>query len=213
MEEDISLTYQRKVLSDNIRKLLAKRGLNQTDMARDLGIAETTVSSWMLGKRYPGLKSLQKLADYFNVKRSTLTEEWPSNLIEVSQRTVRIPVLGKIACGDPILAEENYEDYRTVLEEGLPSGNLVYLEAKGDSMQPTIPNGAMVMIREQPEVEYGEIAAVLINGNEEVTLKRIKKQGDVIFLMPDNPAHEPILVDENNPIKIIGKAVKFEQDL
>lgn len=201
------------ILAKNLSFYIDRIGSTQTETAQKLGIPEMTMSNWIKAKTYPRVDKIQLLADYFNVQRSDLTEEKPTNLIEVSQRTIRIPVLGKIACGDPILAEENYEDYRTVLEDGLPSGNLVYLEAKGDSMQPTIPNGAMVMIREQPEVEYGEIAAVLVNGNEEVTLKRIKKQGGVIFLMPDNPAHEPILVDEDNPIKIIGKAVKFEQDL
>ncbi|ARK23605.1 XRE family transcriptional regulator [Sporosarcina sp. P37] len=201
------------VIAQNIKKLLNEYNLNQNELAKIAGVSESTVGKWVLRKSTPRMGAVQKIVDHFGIPKSYILEEKPTNLIEVSQRTIRIPVLGKIACGDPILAEENYEDYRTVLEEGLPSGNLVYLEAKGDSMQPTIPNGAMVMIREQPEVEYGEIAAVLVNGNEEVTLKRIKKQGGVIFLMPDNPAHEPILVDEDNPIKIIGKAVKFEQDL
>lgn len=203
--------------AQNLRYLRERQKIEQLELAKLLGRkSASSISEWEKGTYTPKSGVISDIARIFNVKIDELMSSdlsKPSNLIEVSQRTIRIPVLGKIACGDPILAEENYEDYRTVLEEGLPSGNLVYLEAKGDSMQPTIPNGAMVMIREQPEVEYGEIAAVLVNGNEEATLKRIKKQGDVIFLMPDNPAHEPILVDEDNPIKIIGKAVKFEQDL
>lgn len=80
-------------------------------------------------------------------------------------------------------------------------------------MEPTIPDGSFVLIREQPEVEYGEIAAVLVNGNEEATLKRIRKQGDTVILMPDNPSHEPFIVTEDNPAKIIGKAIRFTQDL
>lgn len=213
MKEDITVSRQRKTLSENIQKLLNKKKVSQTDMARDLNIAETTVSSWINGKRYPGLKNLQLMADYFNVRRSDLTEEKPSNLIEVSQKTVKIPVLGLIACGDPILVEANYEEYRTELADRLPSGKLVFLEAKGDSMFPTIPDGSYVLIREQSEVEYGEIAAVLVNGNTEATLKRVKKQGDIVMLMPDNPAHEPIIIDQDNPAKIIGKAVRVTQDL
>lgn len=213
MKEDITVTRQRKTLAKNIQRLLDKKGIKQTDMARDLGIAETTVSSWMNAVRYPGLKNLQLMADYFNVRRSALQDEQPSNIIEVSQRTVRVPILGPIACGEPILVEENYEDYRTVLADSLPSGKTVYLEAKGDSMHPTIPDGSMVLIREQNDVENGEIAAVTFNGNTEATLKRVKKQGDMIILMPDNPTHEPILVTKDNPVKIIGKAVKLEQDL
>lgn len=213
MKEDITITRQRKVLAENIQKHLDGRGINQTTMAKDLDLAETTVSSWMKAKRYPGLKNLQLMADYFNVKRSDLTDERPSNLIPVSPQTVPVPVLGKIACGDPILAVENIKEYRYESPDMLPSGKSFYLEASGDSMEPTIPDGSFVLIREQPEVEYGEIAAVLVNGNEEATLKRIRKQGDTVILMPDNPSHEPFIVTEDNPAKIIGKAIRFTQDL
>jgi len=98
--------------------------------------------------------------------------------------------LGKIACGDPITADENLTGYRYESPDNLPSGNLFYLQAKGDSMEPTIPNGSYVLIREQPEVENGEIAAVLVNGDTEATLKRVKRQAETVFLMPDNPRHE-----------------------
>lgn len=213
MKESKTVELQRKILSDNINRYLNRKGISQTDMARDLGIPETTVSSWLNNKKYPRIGSIQAMADYFKVKRSDLTEEKSSNLIEISQRTVKVPVLGEIACGDPILAEENYEDYRDELADSLPAGDLVYLKAKGDSMSPTIPNGSFVLVRAQNDVENGEIAAVLVNGNTEATLKRVKKQGDVIILMPDNSSHEPYIIDKNNPAKIIGKAIRFTQDL
>lgn len=211
---------QREILGENLERLINSKGIDQKILAEKIGVSDATISYWMRGLKYPRIDKIQALADYFNVKHADLVSERKHDLIkdanniyQISQRTIRIPVLGKIACGDPILAEQNYEDYRTVLEEALPSGNLVYLEAKGDSMTPTIPNGAMVLIREQPDVESGEIAAVLVNNNEEATLKRIKKQEGMVILMPDNPAHEPFFVTENNPAKIIGKAIKFEQDL
>lgn len=199
-----------------IKRLRVSHGLTQKELAKRLNLAPTAISAWERDANKPMMDKLSIMSKMFNVPISDFyidTVKEPSNLIKISQRTVKIPILGKIACGDPILAEQNYEDYRTVLEEGLPSGTLVYLEAKGDSMHPTIPNGALVMIREQPEVENGEIAAVLINGNSEATLKRVKKQGEIILLMPDNPKHDPIIVGEDNPIKIIGKAMKFERDL
>ncbi|MFJ7733785.1 LexA family protein [Lysinibacillus sp. NPDC097231] len=201
------------VFSTNLKKQLDKRGLNQTDMARDLNIPETTVSNWMKASTYPRPDKIKLMADYFNIKRSDLTEEQPTNLIEVQPNYVKIPILGAIACGEPILAEQNVEGYMYEFSELLPPGNLFALVAKGDSMEPTIPNGSKVLIREQSEVEYGEIAAVLVNGDTEATLKRVKKQGDTIFLMPDNPKHEPYIVDENNPAKIIGKAISFKVTL
>jgi len=201
------------VFSKNLKLQLDKRGLNQTDMARDLNIPETTVSNWMKASTYPRPDKIQLMANYFNIRRSDLTEEQPTNLIEVQPNFVKIPILGTIACGEPILAQQNVEGYMYEFSELLPTGNIFALVAKGDSMEPTIPNGSKVLIREQSEVEYGEIAAVLVNGDTEATLKRVKKQGETILLMPDNPKHEPYIVDENNPAKIIGKAVSFKVTL
>ncbi|MGY3716742.1 LexA family protein [Sutcliffiella cohnii] len=201
------------IMAENLKKQLDKKGITQTMMAKDLNIPEMTVSNWVKGKTYPRPDKIQMMADYFGIKRSQLTEKYPTNLEPVSPLTIPIPILGKIACGNPIVAEENFTGYFHESPEYLPSGKLLCLEATGDSMYPTIPNGAKVIIREQPDVESGEIAAVLLNGDTEATLKRVKKQGNTILLVPDNPAYDPIIVDEYNPVKIIGKAVKFSFNL
>lgn len=204
---------QRKIVAANIQRLLDKKKKTQTDMAKELNIPETTVSSWLKAKKYPRIDKIQLMADYFNVYRSDITEDKPTNLIPAAPTTVKIPILGVIACGDPIYAEENFIGYRTESPDTLPNGNLYYLDTKGKSMEPTIPEGSSVLIREQPDVESGEIAAVLVNGDTEATLKRVKKQGNVIMLMPDNPSYEPYIVTKDNPARIIGKAVRFTQDL
>ncbi|MEC1714995.1 LexA family protein [Schinkia azotoformans] len=208
-----TIEQHRKVLAKNLQKLLDEKRITQTDMAKDLGFAETTVSSWLLCKKYPRLDKIQKMADYFHVKRSDLTEEKPTNIIELKNEFVKVPILGAIACGEPLLAEQNIEGYMYELTEDLPNGTVFGLIAKGNSMEPTIPNGSKVLIREQNNVEYGEIAAVLVNGNTEATLKRIKKQGNMIILMPDNPEYEPYIITENNPARIIGKAIRVTKDL
>ncbi|KQL37164.1 LexA family transcriptional regulator [Psychrobacillus sp. FJAT-21963] len=209
-------------VGQKIKALRKEKGLTQQDLAKILKLAPTAVSAWERDANKPMMDKIAVMSELFGVPVThffdvgenpiSIVSE-PSNIYKVSPRTVRIPVLGEIACGDPILVEENYENYRDELVESLPAGNLVYLQAKGDSMAPTIPHGSFVLIREQVDVENGEIAAVLVNGNTEATLKRVKKQGDVIILMPDNSAHEPILIDKNNPAKIIGKAIRFTQDL
>ena len=126
---------------------------------------------------------------------------------------VRIPIIGTIACGDPILAEENIIGYRYHLKETLPKGKTFYLTAKGDSMEPKIPDGSDVLIRLQDDVEDGEIAAVLVNGDTEATLKRVKKQGDIVMLVAENNAYAPYIVTEYNPARILGKAVGVSFDL
>lgn len=209
-------------VGQKIKALRKNKGLTQQELAKILKLAPTAVSAWERDANKPMMDKIAMMAELFGVpvthffdveeKSSSLVNE-PSNLYKVSPRTVRIPVLGPIACGDPILVEENYEDYREELEDSLPSGELFYLKAKGNSMAPTIPDSSYVLIREQPDVENGEIAAVLVNGNSEATLKRVKKQGEVVMLMPDNSTHEPIIVNKSNPAKIIGKAIRFTQDL
>ncbi|MCZ1180370.1 MAG: XRE family transcriptional regulator [Shouchella clausii] len=203
----------KETMANNLKKQLSRKGITQTMMARDLDLPEMTVSNWVKGKTYPRPDKIQLMADYFGINRSQLTEEFPTNLEPISPRTVALPILGTIACGDPITAEENVKGYHYASPESLPTGNLFCLEAKGESMHPTIPDKSLVIIREQPDVESGEIAAVLVNGNSEATLKRVKKQGNTFILMPDNPNFDPILVDENNPAKIIGKAIKYTLDL
>lgn len=135
------------------------------------------------------------------------------NVYTTSQKTVRVPILGPIACGDPILVEENYEDYKVELKDALPHGDLFFLNAKGDSMSPTIPDGSLVLIRHQKDVESGEIAAVMFNGNTEATLKRVKKQDGIIMLVPDNNKYEIMVASKENPIEIIGKAIEIRTAL
>ncbi|MHA6258319.1 helix-turn-helix domain-containing protein [Sporosarcina sp. CAU 1771] len=199
----------------NLKYLRTKKHLEQLELAQLLGRkSASTISEWEKGTYTPKSGTLSDIAKIFNVSLTDLMErdlQKPTNIIEVSQRTVRIPVLGTISCGDPILAEANYEDYRIELADRLPSGNLFYLEAKGDSMYPEIPDGSMVLLREQNEVENGEIAAVMVNGNTEATLKRIKKQDGMMILLPVNPEYEAIFVTPNNPVQIIGKVIRSER--
>uniref|UniRef100_UPI0035E3EA5C LexA family protein n=2 Tax=Rummeliibacillus suwonensis TaxID=1306154 RepID=UPI0035E3EA5C len=209
----MQLKEMEEIISYNIKKLLRDYNINQKDLAKIAGVSESTVGKWVLEKSTPRMGAIQKITDHFGLPKSYILEEQPTNIIEVSPQTVKIPILGEIACGDPIYAEENFSGYRYESPDNLPSGRLIYLKAKGDSMEPTIPDGAYVMVREQPEVEYGEIAAVLVNGDTEATLKRVKKQGDIVLLVPDNPTHEPYVITEDNPAKIIGKAIKYTQDL
>lgn len=209
METKMTATRQRQIVSNNLNELAKRKGVIPADLVRDLGIAEATIRSWFNGTKYPRIQSVQQLADYFGVPRSRITEEWVPNKIRSNGRVVRVPVLGTIACGSPILSEDNVDYYEDELEELLPSGNVFYLKTKGDSMFPTIPDKSLVLIREQPSVENGEIAAVLVNGDMEATLKRVHFSGDTILLQADNPLYPPYIVSEDNPARIIGKVIKY----
>ncbi|KAF1295149.1 XRE family transcriptional regulator [Enterococcus sp. JM4C] len=203
---------QREILANNLNELLELKRKTQADVIRETGFAEATVRSWFNGEKYPRLDKIQALADYFNVPRSRITEEQIEGMLKVSQ-LVPIPIIGDIACGDPITAEENIQGYRDEVADTLPTGNLFYLHCKGDSMAPTIPNNAYVLIRQQPDVEDGEIAAVLVNGDTEATLKRVKRQNGLVMLLADNSKYAPIIITPDTPARILGKAVKVSFDL
>lgn len=209
-------------IASQIKKLRKSRGWTQPQLADQLSVSKQTISNWETGIKVPRMGSLQKLADLFNVKIGEITNasiddndvskiNKPSNVIyplSDSLQRVKIPIIGEIACGDPITAEENIEGYtEETFEKPIPSGTLFALRCKGHSMEPTIHDCSLVTIREQSTVEDGEIAAVLVDGDNEATLKRVKHQGDLIMLMPDNKEYDPIILDKNNPGRIVGKAV------
>ena len=119
--------------------------------------------------------------------------------------TKKIPRLGQIACGAPILAEQNIEAYDNVPENIHCDFTLA---CKGDSMiNARIFDGDIVCIRRQPDVENGEIAAVVV-GAEEATLKRVKRYEDRLILEPENPMYKPQVFweEEMNDVRILGKA-------
>lgn len=204
-------------LANNIRYYRKLNKLTQADLANKLDVAPTAISAWEVGRNKPLMDKIEQMSTLFNVKKSDLLGDeidTPTNLVPINRASiVSIPILGTIKCGQPILAEDNITGYREELSDRLPSGNLFYLKSQGDSMVPTIPEGSLVLIREQPTVEYGEVAAVLVNGDTEATLKRVKKQGDIVMLIADNPDYPPYIITDDNPARIIGKAVQVSVDL
>ena len=204
-------------LANNIRYYRKLNKLTQADLANKLDVAPTAISAWEVGRNKPLMDKIEQMSTLFNIKKSDLLGDeidTPTNLVPINRSSiVSIPILGTIKCGQPILAEENITGYREELSDRLPSGNLFYLKSQGDSMLPTIPEGSLVLIREQPTVEYGEVAAVLVNGDTEATLKRVKKQGDIVMLIADNPDYPPYIITDDNPARIIGKAVQVSVDL
>lgn len=206
-------------LGNRLKEIRKAHHLTLEEMANNLndrnngsGFSKGRLSMWENGKDEPRLSSLKAVADMFGVSIDYFFDDLPRG-VEIVTNSRKIPVLGEIACGDPILAEENIETYIDEPANDLPFGTLFYLKAKGESMKPTIPNGSRVLIRQQPDVEDGEIAAVLLLDNNSATLKRVKRTGGIMLLLPDNSAFEPIVVNEDNPARILGKAIRCTTDL
>ncbi|MGY4105100.1 LexA family protein [Ignavigranum ruoffiae] len=212
-----------------LNQIMSQRNLKQIDILNmskkyqdkySISLSKSALSQYVNGKQEPDQHRIYLLSKTLNVSEAWLMgfdvpmerNDLPKNVTEIPP-AIRIPVLGLIACGEPILADENISEYRETFNRNLPKGDLFFLRAKGDSMAPNIPDGSYVMIRHQEDVENGEIAAVLVNGDEEATLKKVRKLGDSILLEAINEDYAPYLVNKNNPARIIGKAVKVEYEL
>lgn len=193
--------------NENLKTLMAEQHISRKQLSNDLHIAYTTITDWINGKTIPRNKRLTDLAGYLHTTVDNLLNATVSdNIIDINQWD-SIPVIGTIACGEPILAEENIESYQP-----FPTNLLKYhrdifaLRCKGNSMDPTIKDGSLVIIHQQPDVEENEIAAVLIN--DQATLKRVKHTEDgKVILMPDNHEYSPIILDKNDDNRILGKAI------
>lgn len=211
--------------SDRFKQLRKERGLTQQGLATELGFTKSSVNMYERGEREPGLESLETIADFFNVDMDYLlgASNTPNRFLAVADGSgnpatapdnilpmpaaYTVPLLGTIACGEPILAAENIEDNVEVPEHIHAD---FALRCKGDSMiNARIHDGDIVYIRQQPAVNNGEIAAVLIG--DEATLKRVYVYEDHVVLQPENPAYEPLVYfkDEMQAVRILGKAVGF----
>lgn len=199
---------------ENFYSLCRENNRKPLQVVNQLGIASGSITMWKNGTR-PSEKNLRKLAEYFGVTPDYFfvdhSVSLPSNVRPV--QTKRFPMLGNIACGEPIFAEEDHETYIDASAEIRADFCLV---AKGDSMiGARIHDGDVVFIRSQPTVSNGEIAAVIID--DEATLKRWYFYPDKakLVLSPENPAFEPLVYigEELKSVRCIGKAVCFMSKL
>ncbi len=207
----------RNTIAENLRKF--SHGMTQAELSDKTGIPKSTLSGYFAQRSTPNAGNLEKIADVLNVSKSDIDPRYnltlPTNVVEFDQsqlHSIRIPIVSEFACGTPITAEQNIEGYHEVNLKHVPAGTVFGFRCKGDSMEPLIPNGAIVTIHQQPNVETDEIAAVMIKG--EATLKRFKElsNGHVV-LYPINTKYEPIFLDGEDDIKIIGKAIHYDSDL
>ena len=201
-------------VGEYLKQLRIEKGLTQEELGELLGVKRAAVNKWESGM-VQNLKrtTIKKLADIFQVSPASFIDDLsntsvlPSNIKPI--RLKKFPMLGEIACGKPIFAQEEKEAY---IMADMDIDADFCLTAKGDSMiNARIHNGDIVFIRQAEMVENGEIAAVIID--DEATLKRVYyyPEKNKLMLTPENPAFEPLVYigEELDTIRILGKAVYF----
>ena len=203
-----------------LKELRTDKGITQKELSAILHVPPNTYNQWENGKREPDYEMVSKIADYFGVTVDYLLGREVShhnNEKPPRKKGVRIPVYGDTAAGVPILAIEDYDsddpdDWEEITEEMARGGEYIALRLKGDSMEPRMKTGDVVIVRLQPDVETGDIAIVRVNGDS-ATCKKIKKTPEGIMLISTNPNYEPMFYSrreiEELPIAIIGKVVEL----
>lgn len=219
------------MFDDRLKQLRLEKNISMRQVSIALGMPYTTYVGYEKNEREPNSEALVLIANYFNVSvdyligrsdnrnlpaesnepanNTNIVDLYSIKNIEPLPKMKKVPLLGTIACGEPITAEENIEDYVNMPEN---TNGTFALRCKGDSMiNARINDGDIVYIKEQPTVENGQIAAVLIDG--EATLKRVYyyPEKQTLILKAENTKYDDFIYTgtELEAVKIIGKAVGF----
>lgn len=209
-------------IHENIKKRRLELNLSQEELAEMTGY--TSRSS--IAKIEKGLVDLSqsKITLFANALKTTPAylmgweedEKQPKkdNSTRPRKKGVKIPVLGEVIAGVPIEAIEDILDYEEISEDMAAKGEHFGLKVKGDSMEPVFYAGDIVIVRQQPTADSGDIVIALVNGDES-TIKKLKLTDDGLMLIPANPAYEPMYYTRKQidtlPVSIIGKVVELRR--
>ena len=206
----------RHTFSIRLKKLLTEHELTQHQLSKILNVSESTVGKWILEKSLPRMGIIQKLSEYFNVPKSyfLVKQDNPEKSIT---KGIRIPILGRVVAGIPLEAITDIEGYEEITPKMASLGEYFALKIKGHSMEPQILDNDVVICKCQSDVESGDIAIILVNGDE-ATCKQIKKSQEGVTLIGFNPLVYPPHFYSNKeietlPVNVIGKVVELRRSL
>lgn len=199
----------KRIMGNNIQMYMNKMGIERRELAKAIGVPYSSLTDWINGNTYPRIDKIEKMARYFGIEKADLVEEG-SKRKEVT--STRIPVLGRVAAGIPIDAIENIIDWEEIPTEMSRHGEYYGLVIRGDSMEPRIYNGDVVIVKKQDTAESGSIVIATVNGDD-ATCKRYMKYEHSIALVSLNPKHPPMVFSEDDvdkmPIAIWGIVVEI----
>lgn len=193
--------------------------ITQEEIAKILGVTKSVISRYESGTNDPPTENLIVMAEKYGVSADYLLglptqlrespapyNALPSGAIPIGD-LVKVPIYGTIRAGQPMLAEQNIIGWDWTPAEDVRGGRYFYLIVKGDSMiGARIADGDLVLVREQPTLESGQIGVFLV-GDDEATVKRFHREGNTVVLTSENPAYAPI-VKPAKEVRIIGEVVQ-----
>lgn len=197
----------KEIMAKNIQYYMDKYGKSRQDMCDALGVKYTTFTDWVKGNSYPRIDKIELMANYFGISKADLVEERTIGK-KVSHNSITINVLGRVAAGIPLNAIEEIIDTEEISEKMASEGEYFALKITGDSMEPKISNGDVVIVRKQSDADDGDLVIAMVNGYDAVC-KRLKKYAEGIALISNNPLYEPMYFSNKDiiekPVTILGK--------
>lgn len=194
-----------------MKRYRERADMSQAELSRRLGLSRTAVSMYESGQREPDFNTEERIARILGVDLNTLRGWTPEGGTHA-----KINVYGYISAGQPIEMVENIVDQEDVPAVMASSGEYFGLKIRGHSMEQSIMDGDTVIVRRQPDVDSGDIAVVIIDG-ENATCKVVKKMETGIMLIPRNPTYEPLYFTNeevvSKPVTILGKVVELRRKI
>lgn len=194
-----------------VKKLTEEQNMSMSELGRRVGIAKSAISRYFNGTRE---LPLNKIGDFASVLHTT-----PDYLLGIDYEPpkpqgLKIPVLGTVAAGIPISAVEDILDYEEVPQSWENQEEFFALKIKGDSMEPRMESGDVVIVKQQPDANSGDTVIVLVNGDD-ATCKKLQKTDNGIMLVSTNPKYPPMFYStediQTKPVVILGKVVELRQ--
>ena len=214
-EDSMESPKTKKRASKNLNKILNAIGMSPVELSKDSGVSKSALNHYLKGDLVPSQENAEKIAAVLKVNPLWLMgiqKNMISDQPVVSDGAVQIKVLGRVAAGIPIEAVTEYIDTEEIPAKMAQSGDYFGLQIHGDSMEPRMREGDVVIVRKQDDAENGDIVIAMVNGSD-ATCKRLTKYAGGIGLISLNPNYDPMMFTDqeivDKPVRIIGKVVEL----
>lgn len=203
----------KEIFAKNLQYYMEINNKDRNDLARDLNLPYTTITSWCKGEFYPRIDKIQLLANYFNIQKADLVES--RNTLAHTSNSAVVFVYGTIPAGIPMECIEDIIDTEEISADMLKGGKQYFgLKIKGNSMYPEYLDGDTIILEKVENCENGQDCVVMVNGNDG-TFKRVFKNENGIILQPLNNEFQPMVYSneqiKNLPVRVIGKVVELRR--
>ena len=199
---------------NNLKKIRQDNSLTQEELAKKINTSRSNIANYENDKNMPSIDILEKLSEIFNCSIDYLLGKSDIKNPDLKSKLFLIPIVGKVAAGQPIFANENIEGYLPIdplMYNLISPDGFFFLQIQGESMNKLIKNGSFALIKKQEYAENGDVIVAIVNGDNEATIKRYKQLNEqFVMLEPvsEDSSFQPITIDlKSTKFSIIGKVV------